>query len=68
MLYGVLPNTVFMNTLKSYTVFVNISQDLIEQRCTDATSDTLVAMDTTLIQMFTVYVKMLMHGCLEVCP
>jgi len=24
--------------------------------------------DATLIQMFTVYVKMLMHSCLEVCP
>ena len=31
------------------------------------TSDISVAMDTTLVQMFAVYVKMLMHGCLEVC-
>lgn len=29
-------------------------------------SDAVVAMDTLLVQMFTVYVKMLMHDCLEV--
>lgn len=58
-------------TVKSSKMFTTLKQclqrsmDLIEQRCTDVASDAVVAMDTLLVQMFTVYVKMLMHSCLE---